>query len=73
MSASWLGYRPAEMTQGPDGVWSVTLPTPGPELYTYTFVVDGVSMLDPSNVLVQRDGSRYMNAVQMLNFVKPDR
>ena len=63
VSASWLGYRPAEMTQGPDGVWSVTLPTPGPELYTYTFVVDGVSMLDPSNVLVQRDGSRYMNAV----------
>ena len=65
VSASWLGYNPtnAEMTQGPDGVWSVTLPTPGPELYTYTFIVDGVSMLDPANVFVQRDGARYMNAV----------
>lgn len=65
VSASWLGYNPAnaEMTQGHDGIWSVTLPTPGPELYTYTYIVDGVNMLDPSNVFVQRDGSRYMNAV----------
>lgn len=65
VSASWLGYDPskAEMAQGQDGVWSLTLPLPDPELYTYNFVVDGVTMLDPSNVLVQRDGSRYMNAV----------
>ena len=65
VSASWLGYNPAEaeMTQGPDGIWSVTLPLPSPELYTYNFTVDGVTMLDPANVFVQRDGSRYMNAV----------
>ena len=65
VSASWLGYNPAaaEMTQGQDGVWSVTLPLPAPELYTYNFVVDGVTMLDPVNVFVQRDGTRYMNAV----------
>jgi enterochelin esterase family protein len=65
VSASWLGYNPtnAEMTQGPDGIWTITLPTPGPELYTYTFIVDGVVMLDPANVFVQRDGARYMNAV----------
>ena len=64
VSASWLGYNPAnaEMTQEPNGTWSVTLPVPAPELYTYTFVVDGVSMLDPSNVFVQRDGARYLNA-----------
>ena len=65
VSASWLGYNPAnaEMTQGPDGVWSLTLLLPSPELYTYNFVVDGLSTLDPANVVVQRDGSRYMNAV----------
>ena len=64
VSPSWLGYTGTlEMTQGQDGVWSVTVPQPSPELYTYTFVVDGVSMLDPSNIFVQRDGSRYMNAV----------
>jgi enterochelin esterase family protein len=51
------------MVQGEDGVWSVTVPQPDPELYTYTFMVDGVSMLDPANIFVQRDGSRYMNAV----------
>ena len=63
VSASWMGYQSAPMTQNPDGVWSVTLPVPGPELYTYNFVVDGLSTLDPANVFVQRDGSRYMNAV----------
>lgn len=65
VSASWLGYNPAntEMTQGQDGIWSITLDLPAPELYTYTFVVDGLQTLDPANVVVQRDGSRYMNAV----------
>ena len=65
VSASWLGYNPAALplTQGADGIWSATVRQPEPELYTYTFVVDGVSVLDPSNVIVQRDGSRYMNAV----------
>ncbi len=65
VSASWLGYRPDDlpMAQGADGIWSVTIPNPAPELYTYTFIVDGVSVLDPANVFVQRDGARYMNAV----------
>ena len=65
VSASWLGYDASKlaMTQGQDGIWSVTIPQPEPELYTYTFQVDGVSLLDPSNVMVQRDGSRYMNAL----------
>ncbi len=65
VSASWLGYRPdaLPMAQGDDGIWSVTIPKPAPELYTYTFIVDGVSVLDPANVFVQRDGARYMNAV----------
>lgn len=65
VAASWLDNNPdaAEMVQGQDGTWSVTLPLPEPELYTYNFVVDGVQMLDPANVLVQRDGARYSNAV----------
>ena len=64
VSPSWLGYsKTLPMVQGEDGVWSVTVPQPDPELYTYTFMVDGVSMLDPANIFVQRDGSRYMNAV----------
>lgn len=65
---SWLGYgadaaTKGQMTQGPDGIWSVTFDLPKPELYTYTFNVDGVSVLDPNNIFVQRDGTRYMSAV----------
>ena len=65
VSASWLGYDPAKipMTQDENGVWTATVPQPSPELYTYNIVVDGVTTLDPSNVLVQRDGSRYMNSL----------
>lgn len=63
LSASWEGYRPLPMEQDAQGVWSLTLQAPTPELYTYTFLVDGLSVLDPSNTFVQRDGSRYMNAL----------
>lgn len=68
VSPSWLGYGPeaqqmGKMTRGDGGVWSVALPRPESELYTYTFTVDGVSTLDPVNIFVQRDGTRYMSAV----------
>ena len=63
VSASWMGYRSQPMTQGADGVWTLKADLPSPELYTYTFNVDGVTVLDPANVSVVRDGARYMNAV----------
>ncbi|MBR4038213.1 MAG: esterase, partial [Tidjanibacter sp.] len=68
VSPSWLGYGPeaqqmGKMTRGDGGVWSVALPRPESELYTYTFTVDGVSTLDPVNIFVQRDGTRFMSAV----------
>ena len=55
--ASWMGYGPeaakaGRMSKGEGGVWSVTLPRPASELYTYTFTVDGVSMLDPATLFV---------------------
>ena len=65
---SWLGYGPeaaeaGKMTKGENGVWTKTFDRPASELYTYTFSVDGVSTLDPANVFVQRDGTRFMNAL----------
>ncbi|MBR1406853.1 MAG: esterase [Bacteroidales bacterium] len=65
---SWLGYGPeaaeaGKMVKGDDGVWTKTFDRPASELYTYTFSVDGVSTLDPSNVFVQRDGVRFMSAL----------
>ncbi len=60
---SWMpGFTDtADMTRGENNVWSVTLPLPSPEIYTYNFYVDGVSVNDPQNVMVQRDGSRYLS------------
>ena len=49
------------LTKGNDGVWEVTIAAPEPEIYTYNFIVDGVSVNDPRNYMVQRDGTRYLN------------
>jgi len=39
-----------------DGVWEYTTPEPvAPEMYNYTFSIDGVSNIDPSNSWVNRD------------------
>ena len=38
-----------EMTRGADGLWSVTLPSPAPDMYPYCVIVDGVSVMDPEN------------------------
>ncbi len=63
MYGSWLpGYGDQiQMRRGENNVWSVKLPLPSPEIYTYNFFVDGVSVNDPQNVLVQRDGTRYLS------------
>jgi enterochelin esterase-like enzyme len=52
-----------DMTRDEKGLWSITLPLPEPELYTYSFIVDGLSVNDPNNVFMQRDGSRYLSVV----------
>lgn len=44
--------KPLPLVKGDDGVWSASTPPLAPEIYSYTFVVDGVSMLDPRNAQV---------------------
>ena len=60
---SWMpGYGDRiQLKRGQGYVWEVTIPAPTPEIYTYNFFVDGVSVNDPTNVLVQRDGTRYLS------------
>jgi len=41
------------MTKGEDGVWSVTLGPLNPAIYSYTFRVNGVGVLDPVNPMIQ--------------------
>ena len=48
----------AELKEGPNGVWEYTTPFKvAPELYPYSFTVDGNQVLDLSNVYVNRDVS----------------
>ena len=63
LSGSWMpGFGGAiDMKRGEGNVWSVKIALPAPEIYTYSFIVDGVSMNDPQNVMVQRDGNRYLS------------
>ena len=62
LQGSWMtNYAGIDMKRGEGNVWSVTVPTPAPEIYTYSFIVDGVSVNDPQNVMVQRDGNRYLS------------
>ena len=64
LSGSWMPNPwggTIDMKRGENNVWEVTIPLPEPEIYTYNFVADGVSVNDPQNVMVQRDGTRYLS------------
>lgn len=63
LSGSWQVFQspPLEMTKDQNNVWSITLPSLKPEVYTYTFNIDGVSAIDPGNAFVNRDGFRYLS------------
>ena len=64
LSGSWMPNPyggTIDMFRGENNVWEVKVPLPDAEIYTYNFVVDGVSVNDPQNVLVQRDGTRYLS------------
>jgi len=62
---SWMENMNAavDMNKDEQGLWSVTLPLPSPELYTYNFIVDGLSVSDANNIFMQRDGTRYLSVL----------
>ncbi len=49
------------MTKFENGVWSVTTDALNPELYSYSFRVDGQRFIDPANSYVNRDISTLSN------------
>ena len=58
----WEASGIADLKEGKDGVWEFTTPEPlGPELYSYSFIVDGLKMLDPANVYINRDVATVTN------------
>ena len=62
---SWMEARNSSINMLKDtaGVWSVSVPTPSPELYTYNFIVDGLVVNDSRNIFMQRDGTRYLSVL----------
>lgn len=44
-----LTAQPLDMVKNEDGVWSVTTGPIEPNIYPYSFLIDGISVLDPGN------------------------
>ena len=61
INGDWPEGRGVKMTKDEAGIWSATVGPLTPELWGYTFNVDGVSLLDSANPNVLRDGTRYSN------------
>jgi enterochelin esterase family protein len=61
--ANFPGGKGLAMTKDDAGVWTVTTSPLTPELWAYTFSVDGVRTLDPNNYNVARDGVGFMNTL----------
>ena len=61
VSGEWMpGFGTSEpMVKNDTGLWTLTVGPLKPELYAYAYTVDGVRMIDPNNVQVRRDGTRY--------------
>ncbi len=68
LSGNWMPMVPnangqgasrqlVEMVKDASGVWSTRVQALAPELYGYSFIVDGVNTLDPANLKVARDGT----------------
>ena len=52
----------AELKEGKNGVWSYTTDKLAPELYSYTFNIDGLTgVKDPANIYVNRDIVSFTN------------
>lgn len=63
VSGEWqAGFGGAEaLVRNDTGLFSLTVGPLKPELYGYTFTIDGVRTIDPNNVQVRRDGSNYQS------------
>ena len=55
-----FAYQPADLTEN-NGVWEYTTEPLASELYSYSFIVDGLRILDPNNVYINRDVATVTN------------
>jgi enterochelin esterase family protein len=55
------GPTKADLSKDEKGIWSYTTKALSPELYTYSFVVDGLKTVDPNNPFLIRDVASVTN------------
>jgi enterochelin esterase-like enzyme len=60
VSGDWMpGFGASvPMVKNDTNLWTLTVGPLKPELYSYTFLIDGIRVIDPNNPLVKRDGTR---------------
>jgi len=63
VSGEWPGAKP--MTKDDNGNWSVTVGPLAPELYSYSFSIDGFQTLDPGNPAVKPGRSPRTSMVEV--------
>jgi enterochelin esterase family protein len=63
VSGDWMsGFGTSiPMVKNDTNLWTLTVGPLKPELYSYTFLIDGIRVLDPNNPQVKRDGTRNEN------------
>ncbi len=66
LTGDWLpmdGWKPGyiAMTKGEKGMWTYTADALPSELYSYSFLVDGIKCTDPNNVYLIRDVASVTN------------
>ena len=64
---NWQTSRGIPMTKDASGIWSLTTEPLNPEVWAYSFSVDGVRALDPNNYNVARDGTGFMNTLSIVD------
>ncbi len=60
--SNWTG---TEMTKRPDGVWEVTLGPVEPGAYRYSFIVDGVTVVDPKSSAISESNGNIWSLVHV--------
>ena len=61
LNGDWPGGMRQPLAKDDKGVWTITVGPLTPELWGYTFSVNGVRTLDPRNGNTKRDGTRIDN------------
>lgn len=50
-------FAELDMTRNEEGIYEIKVSPLEPDMYVYTYIVDGVKTIDPANNIVVRDGS----------------